>query len=753
MPIQSTQLLGGHNPTKYLQQYIGSALDHVVHVSSNLQLLNDIYNSLNAIDVLDDYAQSIQTVADYINNNNAIIQGAQGATGAQGAQGAQGAVGAQGAQGAVGAQGAPGIQGIQGNQGNNGAQGVQGVQGIPGVTPHIDGATGNWFIGATDTGIKAQGINGLDGQDGVGVVWQPAIATASMLPSLPYNNEIDAFYVNDTGNAFRYDASTNSWINIGNRKGATGATGAQGATGATGAAGTNGTDGVDGADGKSAYELWVALDPANNNLTEAQWLASLEGGEYGRAVASSSDLAAIEAREGQRRDVTTGAGTILTYAYYETNTRPGVASTYTGQTGKWVDVTNGCYYNSTSFAIESAEQTGTVGTSSTTLGVSTETSGNNSTNMGNGSVVKTNNSINVGQGSSLRQLTGVGTDNINIGYSGSLKGTNNISLGNNNTIEASNVIGVGRDSLIKVDRTVSLSPKGISLSLSSNDVIHINNDTALRNIHSINSVHIGSSSGNTLVDTVVIGKQNAPDTSQYTDVVAVGHNSAPSGTVSKFTGLGEGAGQYQTSDNQLVVSVGGSLVVKAEVGAVTASDGFINFGLPIKDVAGNKNDGTKVLSSDAVGNSKWVDVSTLTSSGSSPNWIDLSNKLVGGAYNANAITPFEYLEDGNTIVIRGSISYNTPSAAPSSILLASNLPAVLQQQSNFKVVGTAIDINNLNLLPTTVTVEGSSLLAYIYRDQIVSVAAPAAGETVGQTTVTEANLPTNFTFNITFGKN
>jgi len=35
-----------------------------------------------------------------------------------------------------------------------------GPKGDDGITPHIDSTTGNWFIGNTDTGVKAQGVDG-----------------------------------------------------------------------------------------------------------------------------------------------------------------------------------------------------------------------------------------------------------------------------------------------------------------------------------------------------------------------------------------------------------------------------------------------------------------------------------------------------------------------------------------------------------------------------------------------------------------
>lgn len=74
------------------------------------------------------------------------------------------------------------IKGEQGNPGQNGSNGLtpeirdgywyigdtntgikaEGIDGNNGLTPHI-GDNGNWFIGETDTGIKAEGKNGSDG--------------------------------------------------------------------------------------------------------------------------------------------------------------------------------------------------------------------------------------------------------------------------------------------------------------------------------------------------------------------------------------------------------------------------------------------------------------------------------------------------------------------------------------------------------------------------------------------------------------
>ena len=51
------------------------------------------------------------------------------------------------------------------SEGGNGTPGKDGEDGENGITPHI-GSNGNWYIGNTDTGVKAQGKDGKDGEDG-----------------------------------------------------------------------------------------------------------------------------------------------------------------------------------------------------------------------------------------------------------------------------------------------------------------------------------------------------------------------------------------------------------------------------------------------------------------------------------------------------------------------------------------------------------------------------------------------------------
>lgn len=43
---------------------------------------------------------------------------------------------------------------------------VHNADGLNGITPHIDEASGNWFVGTKDTGVHAQGEKGEKGEKG-----------------------------------------------------------------------------------------------------------------------------------------------------------------------------------------------------------------------------------------------------------------------------------------------------------------------------------------------------------------------------------------------------------------------------------------------------------------------------------------------------------------------------------------------------------------------------------------------------------
>ena len=168
---------------------------------------------------------------------------------------ADGRDGADGKDGVDGKDGANGKDGIDGKDGVDGKDGTDGAQGAPGLTPSI-GGNGNWWLGNTDTGVRAAGTTG-----------------------------------------------------------ATGAAGATGATGAAGAAGRNGTDGKDGKDGKDGVgirevslndsgELIVALtDGTETNLGKITGedgapgvgISSVQVGENGMLTVTLSNGESVEA--------------------------------------------------------------------------------------------------------------------------------------------------------------------------------------------------------------------------------------------------------------------------------------------------------------------------------------------------------------------------------------------------------------------------------------------------------------------------
>ncbi len=123
----------------------------------------------------------------------------------------------QGVDGKDGADGKNGVDGKNGADGKDGIDGKDGTNGKNGDTPFI-GDNGNWWIGETDIGVKAEaedGANGKDGEDG---------KTAEFRVD---GNQLQWRYTGDTVWLNLYDLSV-----------------------LKGADGKNGTDGTDGKDGK-----------------------------------------------------------------------------------------------------------------------------------------------------------------------------------------------------------------------------------------------------------------------------------------------------------------------------------------------------------------------------------------------------------------------------------------------------------------------------------------------------------------------
>ena len=106
---------------------------------------------------------------------------ATGEKGDKGDTGAQGEKGDTGAQGEKGDKGDTGAQGEKGDKGDTGTQGEKGDTGKDGQTPRI-GTNGNWWIGDTDTGVKASANIDATSASSTIILW--AIACVSLLCNL-----------------------------------------------------------------------------------------------------------------------------------------------------------------------------------------------------------------------------------------------------------------------------------------------------------------------------------------------------------------------------------------------------------------------------------------------------------------------------------------------------------------------------------------------------------------------------------------
>lgn len=104
--------------------------------------------------------------------------GEDGSDGVDGVDGKDGHNGIDGKDGRDGIDGKDGVDGKDGIDGINGADGADGKDGADGVTPTI-GENGNWWIGETDTGVKAGQEEFIFDQNGEGTVLLAYVGTAS----------------------------------------------------------------------------------------------------------------------------------------------------------------------------------------------------------------------------------------------------------------------------------------------------------------------------------------------------------------------------------------------------------------------------------------------------------------------------------------------------------------------------------------------------------------------------------------------
>ena len=142
---------------------------------------------------------------------------------------------------------------VTGTDGKDGANGAAGKDGVDGLTPYIK--DGYWWIGETNTGVKAEavdGTNGADGKDGADGI-TPEFTVE--------NGELKVSY--NKGEA---------WTSLGYIQGADGADGKDGINGVDGTNGTDGKDGKDGKDGDSAYQTWLNAGHSGSEEDFLQWL-------------------------------------------------------------------------------------------------------------------------------------------------------------------------------------------------------------------------------------------------------------------------------------------------------------------------------------------------------------------------------------------------------------------------------------------------------------------------------------------------
>ena len=136
-----------------------------------------------------------------------------------------------------------------------GEQGKTGQTGKDGITPHIDKTTGNWFVGDNDTGIHAQGATGKTGQDGKDGVTP---------------------HIGDNGDWFIGDQDTNlPSRGVQGPQGEPGKDGDRGPKGDPGTPGQQGADGKDGKDGKAfaiAKTFTSKADMSSDGLTDGDFV-------------------------------------------------------------------------------------------------------------------------------------------------------------------------------------------------------------------------------------------------------------------------------------------------------------------------------------------------------------------------------------------------------------------------------------------------------------------------------------------------
>ena len=133
---------------------------------------------------------------------------------------------------------------------------VDGLDGKNGDTPFI-GENGNWWLGVTDIGVKAAGVDGEKGDKG-------DKGDAGENGKDGANGKTPEFRVNENNLQWRY-VGDEMWLNLydlsilkgldgaDGKDGINGKDGVDGKDGADGKDGTNGQNGADGKDGNTPF--------------------------------------------------------------------------------------------------------------------------------------------------------------------------------------------------------------------------------------------------------------------------------------------------------------------------------------------------------------------------------------------------------------------------------------------------------------------------------------------------------------------
>lgn len=187
-----------------------------------------------------------------------------------------------------------GADGKDGTNGSDGKDGADGVDGKDGLTPFIN-ADGNWQIGDTDTGVKAEGVNGTNGdsaydiakkngfvgteeewlislkgaqgQQGVqGIQGEKGDKGDQGLQGEKGEQGVGISKVEIIDNELTITLSDTTELNLGNIKGDKGEQGIQGIQGEKGEQGVQGIQGIQGIQGEDGIGISEVVINADGHL-------------------------------------------------------------------------------------------------------------------------------------------------------------------------------------------------------------------------------------------------------------------------------------------------------------------------------------------------------------------------------------------------------------------------------------------------------------------------------------------------------